>query len=42
MRKRLLWTTFDRESMWMLLLCILVPLLVALLATVIPMGWRLR
>ena len=40
MRKRFLRFTFERESHWMVVVSILVPLLAILLGIVIPALWR--
>jgi hypothetical protein len=36
MRRRLLWFTFEREAKWLVVLHVLLPLLLILLAIVIP------
>ena len=41
MRRRFLGFTFERESYWMVILYVLVPLLGILLAIVIPGCWRM-
>jgi hypothetical protein len=40
MRKQFLGFTFERESHWMVVLYVLVPLLAILLGIVIPGLWR--
>jgi hypothetical protein len=41
MKPRFLGFTFEREARWLLILCIAVPLLLALIAIGIPGLWRL-
>ena len=40
MRKRLAGFTFERESKWMMVLYVLIPLLAILLLIVIPGLWK--
>jgi hypothetical protein len=41
MKRRFLGFTFEREAGWLMVLCLVIPLLLALIAVVIPGLWRL-
>ena len=40
MKRRFVGFTFEREARWLMVVCVVVPLLLALIAIVIPGVWR--
>lgn len=40
MKRRFLGFTFEREARWLMVLCLVIPVLLALIAIVIPRLWR--